>query len=72
MMNCKETASTKTARNNQKAGNTTQAFKMPACKFCYATCGSCDFYEMYGFSSAWCNKHRRNTTSSNPACSDFQ
>lgn len=72
MMNFKETVTTKTARSDHKANNTSRAFKMPACKFCYATCGSCNYYETYGVDKAWCNYHRRNTSSSNPACSFYE
>ncbi len=45
-------------------------FEMPECEFC-ATCGSCRYYEMYGFGKAYCNRWRRDTSSSNSACGEY-
>ena len=72
MMNCKDTTFTKTTCDEQKVNTTSHAFKMPACKLCYATCGSCNYYEKYGVDKAWCNYHHRDTSSSNPACSYYE
>ncbi len=45
-------------------------FEMPECEFC-ATCGSCKYYEMYGFGKAYCNYHGRDTSSSDYACGAY-
>jgi len=47
-----------------------KGFIMPECKFC-ATCGSCRYYEQYGFGKAYCNYHGRDTSSSDPACGAY-
>ncbi len=46
-------------------------FEMPECEFC-ATCGSCVYYEMYGFGKAYCNLHGRDTSSSDQACGSYK
>lgn len=46
-------------------------FKMPECEFC-ATCGSCRYYQQYGFGKAYCNYHNRDTSSSNPSCGAYE
>lgn len=48
-----------------------QEFEMPECEFC-ATCGSCRYYEQYGFGKAYCNYHHRDTSSSNSACGAYE
>lgn len=45
-------------------------FEMPECVFC-ATCGSCKYYEQYGFGKAFCNLRRRDVSSSDVACGDY-
>ena len=45
-------------------------FIMPECEFC-ATCGSCAYYSQVNF-SGYCNYHRCNTSSSDPACPDHK
>lgn len=67
MMNHKESTFTKTVCNDQELSITPQAFKMPIC----AKCGYCDYFEMRGFNSGWCNILRRNTTNDNPECGDL-
>ncbi len=46
-------------------------FEMPECEFC-ATCGSCKYYEQYGFGKAYCNYHRRDVSSSDSACGEYE
>lgn len=46
-------------------------FEMPECEFC-ATCGSCKYYETYGFGKAYCNYHKRDTSSSDSACGAYE
>lgn len=46
-------------------------FEMPECEFC-ATCGSCKYYEQYGFGKAYCNYHGRETSSSDSACGVYE
>ena len=42
-------------------------FEMPECEFFSLTCGSCMYYEQYGFGKAFCNYHRSDTSSSDTA-----
>ena len=46
-------------------------FEMPECKFC-ATCGSCRYYEMYGFGKARCTLHGGDTSSTSSACGSYE
>lgn len=54
----------------EKADNSEHKFEMPECKFC-ATCGSCRYYEQYGFGKAYCNLHKTNVSSSDEACGSY-
>ena len=54
----------------QKYEESSHDFVMPECKFC-ATCGTCIYYEMYGFGKAYCNLHQRDVSSSNAACGSY-
>ena len=47
-------------------------FEMPECEFFSLTCGSCMYYEQYGFGKAFCNDHRRDTSSSDTACGYYK
>lgn len=47
-------------------------FTMPECTFCSTTCGSCIYYEQYGFGKAYCNYHKRDTSSSNVSCEYYE
>ena len=65
----KTTTSTK-SENTAKTLKTVKEFKMPACAFCYSTCGSCRYYECKGW-WGYCNYHERSTSSSNTACGEY-
>ena len=47
-------------------------FEMPECEFFSLTCGSCMYYEQYGFGKAFCNYHERDTSSSDTACGYYK
>ena len=47
----------------QSAEQREPMFEMPECEFFSLTCGSCMYYEQYGFGKAFCNYHRRDTSS---------
>lgn len=46
-------------------------FQMPECEFC-ATCGSCKYYGQYGFGKAYCSLRKRDVSSSDSACGDYE
>jgi len=56
---------------NNNADMLKHEFEMPECEFC-ATCGSCKYYEQYGFGKAHCNLRGRDVSSSDSACGDYE
>ncbi len=56
----------------QSAEQREPMFEMPECEFSSLTCGSCIYYEQYGFGKAFCNCHRRDTSSWDTVCGYYK
>lgn len=48
-----------------------ERFEMPACEFCYARCGICDYYSNEGW-NGYCDYHRHRVSSTDPACGNYR